>query len=77
VSPFSCAPGAEVGENLLDEGSQGDFLDVHPDAAGLEFGDGEEIFDEELEAFGVSLDGLQEFGFDFGIVLGAVQQGST
>ena len=44
------------------------------DAAGFQFGDGEQVFDEQPEALGVAVNGLQEPGGDFGVVPGAVEQ---
>ena len=67
--------GFEVLQDLVDDGAEGDRLEVEFDAAGFQFGDGEQVLDEQLEPFGVAVDGLQELSGDLGVVLGAVEQG--
>ena len=55
-------------------GSEGHGLEVQFDAAGFQFGNGEQIFDEQPEPVGVAVNGLQEPGGDFGVVPRAVEQ---
>ena len=67
-------PGLEVFEHLGDDWTQGHGLEAQLDAARLQFGDGEQILDEQPEALGVAVDGLQEFSCHLRVIPGAIEQ---
>ena len=67
-------PAFEILEDFGDDRGEGDRTQIELDAAGFQFGYGEQIFDEQLKAVGVTVNGLQEPGGRFGVVPGPVEQ---
>ena len=64
----------QVVDHGLDHVAQGRRLHVHDDLAGLEPRDGEQVLDEEGEAVGVAVDGLEEPDHGLALIHGAAEQ---
>lgn len=66
--------GLKVFKDLGNDGAERDGSEAQFDTAGLEFGNGEQILDEQFETLSVTVDGLQEFCGDLGVIPGAIEQ---
>jgi len=60
VIVFGLRPGFEIVKDLFHHGMQGQWLQVEGYAPGFQFGDCEQVFDQQLQSLRVARDGLQE-----------------
>lgn len=67
--------GAEVGEDLGEDGAEVDGAEVEGEGAGFEAGEGQEVFDQEGEPVGVFFDSQEEAVEDGGVGFGSVEEG--
>ena len=74
LDAFGGRPIFEIFKDFGDDGVKRHGLKVEFDAAGLQFGNGKQILDEQLKALRIAVNGLQEFSGHPGVVLGAIKQ---